>query len=146
MDTGTQPHSPELIVLWLLLGLILGGAFIAFARGQEERERRVLALGLVVAAVIYVGFALAAGETGWLALETLGVALYGALAWLGLRRSALWLAAGWALHPLWDVGLHLVGAGSAFAPAWYAVLCISFDVLVAAEVGRRHAPWRASSA
>lgn len=91
----------------------------------------VLALGLLVAALLYVAFALIEGETVWLLVEAVGVAAYGSLAWLGLRRSALWLAAGWALHPAWDVGLHLVGEGAAVAPEWYATACISFDLLIA---------------
>lgn len=37
----------------------------------------------------------------------------------------------WAAHPLWDVGLHLLGGGRDFAPAWYAIACISFDGVVA---------------
>jgi outer membrane protein assembly factor BamB len=120
--------------LWLLLGLILGGAFLAFARAQRGAERRVLALGLLVAAAIYVGFALIGAGPVWLLVEALGVAAYGVLAWLGLRRSPFWLAVGWALHPAWDVCLHLVGAGAAFAPEWYAIACISFDLLVAAYI------------
>jgi len=120
--------------LWLLLGLFLGVAFLAFARTRGGAERRVLALGLLVAAVIYVGFALIGAGPAWLLVEMLGVAAYGVLAWLGLRRSPLWLAAGWALHPAWDVGLHLVGAGAAFAPEWYATACISFDLLVAGYI------------
>ena len=123
--------------LWLLLGFCLGGAFLAFARALRGAERRVLALGLFVAAVIYVGFALAGAEPVWLLVETLGVAAYGTLAWLGLRHSPLWLAAGWALHPAWDVGLHLAGIGTAFAPEWYAIACISFDLLVAGYIVAR---------
>ena len=121
-------------VLWLLLGLILGGVFLAFARALGRAERLVLALGLVLAAVVYVGFALAGAGLMWVLVDALGVIGYGALAWLGLKRSALWLAAGWALHPVWDVGLHIAGSGAAFAPAWYAILCLGFDLLVAGYI------------
>ena len=53
---------------------------------------------------------------------------------LGVRRSPLWLAAGWALHPLWDIALHYVGPGHAFAPETYTIACLSYDLLVAAYI------------
>lgn len=121
-------------IIWLVLGVVLGGAFLAFARRTPRAERRILATGLVVASLVYVGFALVQTTILWLLIELLGAAIYGVIAWLGLRHSTWWLAAGWALHPLWDVGLHVWGAGRAFAPMWYAVACISFDILVAGYV------------
>jgi hypothetical protein len=130
-----------LIVSWLLLGLVLGAALIVLARATGER--RTFAYGLVVAALIYVGFAVFGGAgVRWLALETLGVGLYSALAALGLYRTSWWLAVGWLVHPAWDAGLHLLGGGSEFAPQWYAVACISFDVLVAGYIAVR--AWRRS--
>jgi len=60
--------------------------------------------------------------------------IYGTLALRGLRYSPLWLAAGWAFHPLWDVALHYFGPGGSFAPASYTITCVSFDLLVAAYV------------
>lgn len=123
--------------LWLLLGCVLGAAFLAFSRAQGRAEVRVLAIGLVVAALVYVGFALVGAGPDWVVVEAVGVAVYGALAWLGLRRSPLWLSVGWALHPVWDAGLHLAGSGAAFAPEWYALVCITFDLLVAGYVAYR---------
>jgi hypothetical protein len=122
-----------LIFLWLLLGLILGTAYILFARARGER--RVFAYGLIVAALAYVAFALVGTSTGqWIAIEVFGVLVYGLFAVLGLSRSQLWLALGWAAHPIWDVWLHLIGGGSAFSPAWYSYVCITFDLLVATYI------------
>jgi hypothetical protein len=121
-------------IFWLLLGIVLGTAFLAFARAQPGAESRVLPIGLVVAAAIYVLFALYGAEPAWIAIEVGGVVLYGSLAWLGLRHSLLWLSAGWALHPVWDVGLHLIGGGAVFSPEWYALICVTFDLLVAAYI------------
>ncbi|MEM7051780.1 MAG: hypothetical protein AAF604_19095 [Acidobacteriota bacterium] len=116
-------------ILWLILGLLLALPFVAYGR---SRGRIVFAQGLVVAALVYVLFALRAPDPPlWLAIEIAGVGLYGALAWLGLRGSRYWLVAGWALHPLWDVGLHLSAGGRHFAPLWYTLPCLSFDLLVA---------------
>ena len=103
------------VALWLLLGLILGAAFVAVARSRGRDETRVVALGLVVAATVYVGFAVAGA------------------------------GAGWTLHAGWDVGLHLVGGGAAFAPEGYVVLCLAFDLVVAGYVafGRGRVAWEA---
>jgi hypothetical protein len=125
-------------VLWLLSGVVLGLALVTVAR--QFGERRILGVGLVVAAAIYVGFAVAGGATArWIGVEVVGVVLYGALAALGMVGSLGWLAAGWALHPVWDVGLHLLASGSAFSPAWYAIQCVGFDLVVAAYLAMR---WR----
>lgn len=122
-----------LFVISLVVGIALGALLVALAR--RLGERRVFSLGLIVAAVIYVGFALYGdAERGWVSLELAGVLLYGALAVLGLRHTQCWLALGWGAHPVWDVGLHLVGGGSTFAPAWYAVLCIGLDLVVAVYI------------
>ena len=91
----------------ILVGAMLGALFAIFARAAKAAEVRVLALGLVVAALIYVGLALAGRGREWLGIEMAGVALFGFLAWLGLRASRWWLATGWAAHVAWDVGLHL---------------------------------------
>ncbi len=115
---------------WLVIGLILGAAFAVLARVLNER--RTIAAGLVIAASVYVIFAAAGGASGrWLGLELLGLAVYGSMAYLGLRYSQWWLVLGWAAHPVWDIALHLMSEGSAFAPAWYVTLCVSFDAVVA---------------
>ena len=54
------------------------------------------------------------------------------MAFLGLRRSQWWLVAGWAFHPAWDMALHYFGPGHAFAPAPYALACMTWDPTVAA--------------
>ncbi len=68
--------------------------------------------------------------------EAIGVALFGAVAWLGARRAALWLAAGWAAHVGWDLLLHPLTDGG-YAPAWYVRACVGFDLVVAAWIALR---------
>ena len=119
--------------LWLSLGAILGALFIRFAGSRSpDGKLRFFAVGLVVAAVIYVGFALADGVE-WIALEAAGVVLFVLLAYAGVRHSPLLLALGWTLHVGWDVGLHLARQ-QVVVPAWYPSVCISFDLLVAGYV------------
>lgn len=131
-----------LTLAWLVLGLLLAAVYIALVRRFEPAvERRLIALGLVIAALIYVAFAIALGNSDWLLIEALGVICYGLIAWLGIRFSGLWLAVGWGAHPLWDALLHLLGPGTGVAPTWYAVACISFDVLIGFYVIGRHTAW-----
>ncbi len=121
--------------IWILLGFIGAIAFLALIRVRPKHESLALAVGLVVAALIYVSFA-ASGDASqpWIAVEVAGIGIYGGLAALGLRYSNWWLMLGWMVHPLWDIGLHLVGEGAAFTPAWYTTTCASFDLLVAAYI------------
>ncbi len=121
------------MVLPILLGAALGALFAAFARARKAAEARVLALGLVVAALVYVGLALAGTAREWLVIEMAGVALFGGLAWLGVRASRWWLATGWGAHVAWDVGLHLDRAQTVVG-AWYPLLCVGFDLMVAGFV------------
>jgi hypothetical protein len=116
----------------ILSGGLLGGFFVLISRaGGRARENQMLAAGLVAAAVIYLG---AAGMVGapskMVLLEVVGVAIFGAIAWLGLRRSLWWLAFGWLAHVGWDVGLHLDQRQEVVA-AWYPLLCVGFDLIVA---------------
>ena len=129
--------------LWLLLGLVFGSALLIYARSHRARgEKKVLTNSLVVAAIIYVVFAIIWGNTTWLLIEITGVLVYGIFAWAAIRYSAYWLSIGWLLHPIWDVGLHLTGPGNRVAPEWYAVACITFDILVAMYVLFRATYWQ----
>jgi hypothetical protein len=67
-------------------------------------------------------------------IELRQVSTFGTVALLGLPGSPYWLAAGWALHPLWDYLLHYLGAGHLFTPWTYAIACISFDWLIAVYI------------
>ena len=125
-----------MIVIALLIGAAASLALVRLARTYPaRRERRVYAVGLVIAALVYVVFAAVGGAGArWLALEGLGVFLYGAAAWVGLRGRPWLLAAGWAAHVAWDVLLHLSGPGTEYTPHWYPWLCLSFDLVMAGAV------------
>jgi len=128
--------------LQILLGAVLAAPLILYARTRRG-EQKIYAQGLLVAALIYVVFVLAAGGgVAALVTELAGVLLFGAVAWLGLRRSALWLAAGWAAHIGWDLLLHPL-TGTGYAPAWYVRACIGFDLAVAAWIAFRPDPGEA---
>jgi hypothetical protein len=122
-------------LFWLFLGLVVGLVFIGFTRRLGEQvERRILAFGLIAAALVYAILAAISDEPGWIAVELAGVLVFSVFAELGLKRSILWLMVGWTAHPLWDAGLHLSGVGADVAPAFYVFMCIGFDILVAAYI------------
>lgn len=105
--------------------LIILGAVLALPYVWTARKRPWLfAAGLVIAAAIYVVFALVDGDVLHAMGETCGVLLFAAIALGGLRWSPYLLAAGWLGHAAWDLLAHP-------APWWYPALCIGFDVLVA---------------
>jgi len=124
--------------VWLLTGAILGALFVRGAFARPRYTRQLLVIVLVLAALAYVLFARDASEMPfWLRIEFVGVGIYGTIGLRGLRGSLWWLVAGWALHPLWDIVLHYLGQGSAFAPSWYTVSCVSFDLVVAGYIAFR---------
>ena len=91
----------------------------------------VLVAGLFVAAGIYVVFAIV-GNAGWhsIALECVGLAVFGAVALAGTRSRTV-LAIGWATHALWDFPLHLYGPQLTYTPRWYPWLCGILDLVLA---------------
>ena len=134
--------NPDLIVPVLINGAVFAAIAVivpAFLLSRFTRDifgRSVLVIFLFVAAGAYFGFATLGRDVVethpiWTLIELAQVVVFGVLALLGLRGSPYWLAAGWALHPIWDIVLHYIGPGNAFTPWTYAIACLSFDWLVA---------------
>jgi hypothetical protein len=122
----------------LLVGAVNGAVFAGVAYAISRHTRPILVAGLIVAALLYVYHAAHARTSPtWLAAELAGVAVYSGMALRGLCGSLWWIAAGWALHAVWDVALHLAGPGRAFVPAWYPVWCGALDLVVGAVVAYR---------
>ena len=127
----------ELMRTVLVAGAIGGFVLstIAFLLSRFVRDiagRTVLATVLFAAAGAYFGFAF--NETTprvWVLIELLQVVAFGLFGLYGWRGSPYWLALGYALHPLWDFGVHHLGPGRTFAPLAYVIACISFDWVVA---------------
>ena len=122
----------------ILIGIFSCVIMILVARQLgPKREMRIYAVGLVVAALIYVGFAIAGDATlSWLVLESGGLVLFTLIALYGLRVSAWALVQGWAAHAVWDVLLHQV-MEVGFVPKWYPGFCLGFDLLLAAYIALR---------
>lgn len=127
----------ELIRTVLIEGAIGGVvlsllAFLLSRFVNDVAGRTLLATVLFAAAGAYFGFAYNPGTPSyWILIELLQVVAFGILGLYGWRGSPYWLALGYALHPLWDFGVHHLGPGSTFAPLAYVIACISFDWVVA---------------
>lgn len=117
----------------ILFGAAAGALFVILVRRLDPAAaRRVIAIGLVAAALVYIGFALPVGDRRWLMIEAAGLSAFGAVAWLG-SVAAGWLALGWMAHVVWDVALHLDRA-QPLVGAWYPLGCVGFDLIVAGFV------------
>jgi len=119
-----------------LAGIGLALILVAAARLWVERELWVYAIGLLVAALVYAAAA-ALHAPDLLPREWLGVAFFGAVAFVGLYRPSL-LSIGWALHAAWDLAFPAHRSG-ALLPAWYPALCIGFDLALATYLWRKRA-------
>jgi hypothetical protein len=107
--------------------MVLGLVFVrTVGRHPEAQRLQLSALGLAVAAGIYVAFALAARGGEWILVE-LALAIAFSLMAFAATRSPLLLGSAWILHVGWDT-IHLHYLEGAIAPPWYPPLCIAFDV------------------
>ncbi len=132
-----------MILLWLLLGWLLAVPYVALGwRLPRDRGLAWWSAGLITASAIYVMLAVLDGRPEHAALEAVGVLLFGGAAlWAARQRLGRALALAWALHPVWDLGIHL-GLGVE-APAWYVWACLAFDLITGAAIWlwSREKPW-----
>lgn len=118
----------------ILIGLLLAALGVLLGRYYiPKRDILFWRNGLVIAALIYIAFAIIGSAWDFLLLEFIGLIIYGTFAFLAVRHHLLWLAAGWGLHIIWDLYLH-AGPDTTFVPAWYPGLCLGFDIIIAAYV------------
>lgn len=119
-------------LLWMFFGISMVALSVWLIHLLKWDVPKSAAVGLLIAALIYVGFAVMQGMDGfWFGIEMGGVLIYGTLAYMGWRFSLWWVILGWAFHSVWDTVLHLYGPGHGIAPVWYAHACLWFDLALA---------------
>ncbi len=116
-----------------LLGGLASILFILYVRNIRKNVKTEFldyAIGLIIAALIYVGFEIWHMEYSCLSLEVGGVVIYGFLAYLGLRYSIGFLAFGWASHIFWDIMIHMNNT-TQFVQDWYPPAYLILDLVLA---------------
>ena len=91
----------------------------------------LLSLFLALTACVYLGALLAQDQKHGVVLAELTVGLLVFVcAILGTLASAGWLAAGYAVHGLWDWA-HDAGGVATHVAAWFPPACAVFDIIIA---------------
>lgn len=119
---------PREFVIAIMIGAALAVPYVLYAR-RAARPRAMFGIGLIIAAALYVVFAAVAADLRAIAIEVACVVVFTVIALLGMRRWPAVLAFGWCAHVLWDLLLHPVQSPG-YAPWWYPLICIGFDLLV----------------
>lgn len=115
----------------LLVGVALAVIVGIFAHLVGfDRDRSFYATVLTVVGALYVLFAVIAGAGRGLILEVAFFGLFAALAVVGFRTSLWIVAAGLALHGVFDFVRHSVLAAPG-APEWWPAFCGAYDVTAA---------------
>jgi hypothetical protein len=124
-----------------VIGLLLGLLFILVVHSvPPQPARQIIALFLAFTACSYAGALLAQDVAPPFALLELAVsAVVFAMAVVGLRASTTSLAAGYALHGVWDL-LHRPQAIPTRVASWFPPACAAFDFVVA--IALLIGPWR----
>lgn len=123
------------VLALLLTATLLSGRCIAL-------ERTALALFLAGMPFVYLarGWLFGSiGTGGWLWMESIGMLIFGAPAWLGYYRSSWILALGIAAHGMFWDSWHF---HSTYIPSWYALGCLLVDVGIGFYVVVRMPAWR----
>ena len=119
------------LAFYVASGVILASWLLFYSRRFAVAARyHLLAAGLSIASLVYVVFALISLNTIWITVEVVGLLLFLMFVWLAYQYSFWFVALGWLLHIVWDVGIHGMETAP-YVPQWYAWLCVGFDGIVA---------------
>lgn len=120
----------------IIIGIVIASICVWAVRKLYKRSGiGFWSFGLLVAALIYVGFAAFGKHTHGLMHEGLGVVFYSFFIFLS-RKHGLWLLAlGWLLHMGWDMFHGPFFMHTGYVPDWYPGVCAGFDLVIAAYIG-----------
>lgn len=122
------------MIVEVLIGILGAIGLLFFYRKLPTKASiKLWENALILAALVYVGFAIFAQNWAWLPYEIIGVGLYGFAVILSRKFSAIWLGIGWVLHVLWDLLLHPNGHPG-YVPDWYPGACLGFDLVIGGYV------------
>lgn len=115
-----------------LVGVVLALAVSLYARfAGFERDRAFYPTVLVVVATYYGLFAVMGGSMRELAMETVVIVGFMALAAVGFRKNLWLVAAALAGHGVFDFW-HSRLIANAGVPPWWPAFCMAYDVTAGA--------------
>jgi hypothetical protein len=136
----SRPEIAVFVGVFAAVVLVLIAKWLA-----PHRETIVYGPGLGLTALEYVLFGLLYGApSNHLTHEIIGAAPFLVLAVLGTWRWPALLALGWIAHAEWDLFFHYA-SGPQFAPVWYAMFCVGFDLVLGGYIAGLVAARTASS-
>lgn len=123
------------IILQILAGVLLAtGLLYLLKRFNHKTRLSITVAALLITALVYVVMALLSHNILFVSIEILGLVLFLFMIGLGYFYSFWFIAMGWLLHVLWDIGLH-PDQTAPYVPQWYTWLCVGFDSAMAVYVG-----------
>ena len=116
------------MILALIIGLSLGFISILFSRLLKQLDETIFyGLLLAVIGALYVGYTWT--DTTSFIINCIQCFFFGTLAYLGIKRNAYLLAAGFVLHGIFDIIYGLFPVPD-LRPPHYDVFCISVDWVI----------------
>jgi hypothetical protein len=115
-------------VEYLIGGILALGISIRATAVGFDRERSFYPTVLIVIALLYALFAMMAGSTHALLLESLPIALFVLAAVTGFKKRLWWVVAGLIGHGLFDF-VHGHFISNPGVPAWWPGFCGTYDVV-----------------
>ena len=122
--------EPTYLAALASIAVTLVLAITRFVARPPWLDRLVLATFLAAMPVIYAWCAILRGDRGDLALESIGILIYGGAAVAGYLRRPWLIGAGIIAHGLsWDLWHH---GRSSYVPDWYSAACLVVDLGIGA--------------
>ena len=122
------------MLLEIILGILLAAISVFLtAKIFPNKDHAYWRIGLIIAALIYVGFAIFGQAWEHLPMEIGGLLIYSLFAFLSKKYALYWLSLGWIFHIGWDLFLP-VHSHATFIPGWYPGICLGFDIVIAAYI------------
>lgn len=116
------------MTLALIIGLSLGLVSILFSRLLKQLDEPLFyGLMLAVIGALYVGFTWT--DTTSFIINCIQCFFFGTIAYLGIKRSAYFLATGFVLHGAFDFVYGLFPVPD-LRPPHYDVFCLSIDWVI----------------
>jgi hypothetical protein len=115
-----------------LVGVVLAAVVCGFATiAGFDRERAFYPVVTIVIATYYGLFAVMGGSMPALAQESVGIAAFLLVAFVGYKRNLWYVVAALAAHGVFDF-VHGRVIADPGVPAWWPAFCLAYDGVTAA--------------